>query len=112
MEKEAIDAAVERSLIQNALGYSFDSEKVFQTGVRMNVVEHVPPNVRAQEIWLRNRMPDVYREKKQHDHILGIEDGLRACLERMSEQSKLVRAQRAARKQLIDRTSAADAEVV
>ena len=95
MGKQVIDSAVERALVQNALGYSYDTEKVFQNGMRVKVVEHVAPSVKAQEIWLRNRMPEVYRERKETEPTITVHDWLRASLEEMSEKSKLRRAERA-----------------
>jgi hypothetical protein len=64
--KETADNRVERSLYNRAVGYSFDSEKVFhfQCAItRAPVVEHVPPDVTACIFWLKNRRPDLWREK-------------------------------------------------
>jgi hypothetical protein len=67
----------------------------------------VPPDPGSVKFWLQARKPEVYREKKQHEHAIGIEDGLRACMEEMVERSRLRRAERA---KLIDRTNATEAE--
>ena len=52
---------VERSLYSRAVGYSFNSEKIFcnKDGevTRVPIVEHVPPDVTAQIFWLKNRKP-------------------------------------------------------
>lgn len=56
--KEAADNRVARSLYNRAVGYSFDSVKVFQFEGFPVVVpfrEHVPPDVGAQKHWLANR---------------------------------------------------------
>lgn len=63
--KEPADARVKQSLFRRAVGYTFDSEKVFQFQgqiVRAEVVEHVPPDVTAGIFWLKNRQPDEWRQ--------------------------------------------------
>jgi hypothetical protein len=65
--KEAADARVEQSLYRKAVGYSYDSEKVFQFGgqiVRAAVVEHVPPSDTAMIFWLKNRRRDQWRDRQ------------------------------------------------
>jgi hypothetical protein len=39
-----MDKALEATALQRALGYSYETEKAFQTGVRMTVTETLPPN--------------------------------------------------------------------
>lgn len=68
--KDALDDRVERSLYQRAVGYSFDSEKVFHFQgmiTRAPVVEHVPPDPGAALSWLKNRRGDKWREKSEVD---------------------------------------------
>jgi hypothetical protein len=63
--KTAADNRVARSLYQRAVGYTFDSEKVFNhqgTVVRAKTVEHVPPDPGAAKLWLCNRLPDEWRD--------------------------------------------------
>jgi hypothetical protein len=65
--KEAADARVEQSLYRKAVGYTYDSEKVFQFGgqiVRAPVVEHVPPSDTAIIFWLKNRRRDQWRDRQ------------------------------------------------
>jgi hypothetical protein len=75
--KEAFDERVERSLAIRALGYSYDSEKLFYNAdinkvVRAKTVTHVPPDVTACIFWLKNRKPDDWRDVHRHDHRGGI----------------------------------------
>jgi hypothetical protein len=73
--KTAADNRVERSLYQRAVGYTFDSEKVFNhqgTVVRAKTVEHVPPDPGAAKLWLCNRRPDEWREKVEVDAKAGL----------------------------------------
>jgi hypothetical protein len=68
--KKAADDRVERSLYERAVGYTFESEKVFQHEghvVRAEIVEHVPPDVSAAAKWLHNRRPERWREKQHID---------------------------------------------
>jgi hypothetical protein len=69
--KEALDDRVERGLYQRAVGYSFNSEKLFHFQgliTRAETVEHVPPDPGAAMSWLKNRRGDSWREKVDHDH--------------------------------------------
>jgi hypothetical protein len=64
--KDAADTRVERSLYNRAVGYSFDSEKVFHFQgniTRAPIVEHVAPDVTACIFWLKNRRPEQWRDK-------------------------------------------------
>jgi hypothetical protein len=69
--KVAANERVERSLYHRAVGYTFDSEKVFQfqgAVVRAPVKEHVPPDTTAAIFWLKNRKPNEWRDKQQIEH--------------------------------------------
>lgn len=68
--KGEFDDEIERALASRAMGYTYDAVKIFlPAGTTMPVVvpyrEHVPPDVRACEIWLQNRRPDVWRRGPQ-----------------------------------------------
>lgn len=68
--KDKADERVERALFNRAVGYSFESEKVFQHQgaiIRADVVEHVPPDPGAAMNWLKNRKPDDWRDKQELD---------------------------------------------
>ena len=47
------------------LGYSYETEKAFQTGVSMTVTETMPPDPNMLKFLLERRMPDKYREVKE-----------------------------------------------
>ena len=56
--KEESDDRVEKSLYQRAIGYTYQSEKIFQfqgAPVVVPYTEHVLPDVTAQIFWLKNR---------------------------------------------------------
>lgn len=74
--KEAADDRVERSLFNRAVGYTFESEKVFQfqgSIVRADTREHVPPDPGAALNWLKNRRPDKWRDKQVVEHAGAVE---------------------------------------
>lgn len=65
------DSRVEGSLYARAVGYSYDSEKIFKNGdevIRAPIVEHVPPDVGACIFWLKNRRKELWRDKIDHEH--------------------------------------------
>ena len=77
--KEVVDIQVENALLKRALGYTFtevtrESEVYYDptTGtpigshlaVTKTVTKEVQPDVTAQIFWLKNRKPDVWRDKK------------------------------------------------
>ncbi len=69
--KDAADDRVERAFFNRAVGYTFESEKVFQFQgqvVRAETREHVPPDPGAALNWLKNRRPDKWRDKQVHEH--------------------------------------------
>jgi len=64
--KDEVDAQVEQSLFRRAMGYTHDSEKIFQSFgavVRAKTQEHYPPDTTAMIFWLKNRQPEKWRDK-------------------------------------------------
>lgn len=69
--KDVVDRQVEKSLLQRALGYSYEetSEKC-EGGViteRKVTKKHIPPDTTAQIFWLKNRKPEQWRDKPQSE---------------------------------------------
>ena len=65
------------------MGYTYDSEKLLVVQgevVREPIREHVPPDVRAAEFWLRNRRPDRWKDAKQLETRTANDDPLLAYL--------------------------------
>ena len=77
--KEIVDRQVENALLKRALGYKYDEitrelkevvnpetgeveEALVET---KRVTKEVQPDVTAQIFWLKNRKPDVWRDKKE-----------------------------------------------
>lgn len=73
--KETADNRVERSLFAKANGYEHDevdirvvANEVVQTPIR----KFYPPDTTACIFWLKNRRPDNWRDKQEHEHKGGI----------------------------------------
>jgi hypothetical protein len=81
----AVDSAVEDSLLKRALGYDYEETKVIATTTEdgktrplrvEKTKKHIPGEVRAQEIWLRNRMRDKWTIDSQSGNIFNIMNGV------------------------------------
>lgn len=67
--KTKADAKVTQSLYRSATGYEYtdkNGQKVY-----------VPPNITAIIFWLKNRRPDLWRDKQQQEHSGRVEAILR-----------------------------------
>jgi transcriptional regulator with XRE-family HTH domain len=78
--KEVADRSVENALYESAIGKKYKVKKPikvkevqYKDGKRVKEVEHIeyaeeeiviPPNTTAQIFWLKNRKPDVWRDKQ------------------------------------------------
>jgi hypothetical protein len=79
--KEQADDRVEKSLYHRALGFKYETEKIFcnKDGVVTKVphVEMVAPDTTACIFWLKNRRPEKWRDVHKHEHGLpGQFDGM------------------------------------
>lgn len=67
--KEVADDRVERSLYQRASGYEQDAVKIFMPAgatapVYADYRERIPPDPTSMIFWLKNRRPDVWRDRQ------------------------------------------------
>jgi len=74
------DAAVADSLFRRATGYSYEAVKIVadaKTGAQHIVpyTEHCPPDTSAAMFWLKNRRPDLWRDKAQAEDA-GTKEGM------------------------------------
>jgi hypothetical protein len=72
----SVGARVERSLYERGLGYNYEAVKIFMPAgskqpVVVHYLEHVPADVGAAFIWLKNRDPDRWRDVQNVEHVLG-----------------------------------------
>lgn len=69
--KSLADAQVAESLYKRACGYSHKAVKIFNSDGAPLIVpytEHYPPDTPAATLWLKNRQPDKWRDKQDHEH--------------------------------------------
>lgn len=66
--KEVVDRQVENALLKRALGYDYvEIKEEIENGVVTKCIRttrHVVPDTTAQIFWLKNRKPDVWRDKQ------------------------------------------------
>lgn len=66
--KEVVDRQVENALLKRALGYSYTETTRELVGTKMvvtkEVVKEVQPDTTAQIFWLKNRRLDIWRDRK------------------------------------------------
>lgn len=73
--KEIADRAVENALFKRAVGYSYreiTEEQDRDGNVRTTkiVTKEVAPDTTAQIFWLKNRRPDLWRDKQNVEHSM------------------------------------------
>lgn len=75
--KSVADATVAHSLYRRALGYEHDAVKILTVADGNNTGSHVeevpyieryPPDTTAAIFWLKNRRPDLWRDKQNVEH--------------------------------------------
>lgn len=74
--KEVVDRQVENALLKRALGYKYQEvTKELINGVMIPikiVTKEVQPDVTAQIFWLKNRKPEMWRDKRETELSGGI----------------------------------------
>lgn len=68
--KQAANANVAERLYERAMGYSHPAVKIFMpekanAPVYAEYTQHYPPDTAAASLWLRNRRPDLWRDKTE-----------------------------------------------
>ena len=63
--KEVVDRHVENALYNNAIGYHYTEQQVTNSGEVVTVEKYAKPHTTAQIFWLKNRKPDVWRDKTE-----------------------------------------------
>jgi hypothetical protein len=65
--RQEADGTVANSLFRSATGYYKKTEKSTPAGP-VTVREWFPPGAAQQIFWLKNRAPEFWKDKQQHDH--------------------------------------------
>lgn len=98
--KEVVDIQVENALLRRALGYRYDEvtkeERVDRDSGERKLVttkvvtKEVQPDVTAQIFWLKNRRPDIWRDKQREETTESTtarpDDGLKQSLEEAAKR--------------------------
>jgi|SRR5579875_76499 len=66
--KEVIDRQVENALLRSALGFEYEEEVATPRGEVVTVRKYEKPNTTAQIFWLKNRKPEIWRDKQEVKH--------------------------------------------
>jgi hypothetical protein len=69
--RDEADAKVGQALYQRACGYEapdLDIRVVGNVLTQTKIKKHLPPDPLSMIFWLKNRRPDLWREKKEIDH--------------------------------------------
>ena len=80
--KEVVDRQVENALLKRALGYTY-AEITYEDGEETKrVIKEVVPDTTAQIFWLKNRKPEVWRDKREittddNDQVLAFIEAMR-----------------------------------
>lgn len=75
--KEVADRRVENALYKRAIGYDVEEVEIIDDGKRIRTKttrKHIPGDVTAQIYWLKNRKPDVWRDKRETTVSADVED--------------------------------------
>ena len=81
--------------MQHITGYYIEVEELDRTGRVHKVRKWIPGNAHAGLKWLSSRRPEVYREQKNHNHTLNMDQAFLRFLDQMDERAKLERARNA-----------------
>lgn len=102
--RAAADAHVAQALYHRALGYSHPAVKIFLNKEGQPVVvpytEHYPPDTMAAIFWLKNRRPDLWRDKQDVDMTIN------GKVSRLDDDDRTARAMRALDALIAGRTHA------
>lgn len=80
------DKEVEKKLYQRALGYEYKEKTYERRGTKgkmvlmKTVTKEVPPATCAQIFWLKNRRPDLWRDKHEQELTGGLDVTLKKIL--------------------------------
>ena len=69
--KDTPDDQVENALLQRALGYSHDEDKIFNNNgfpLVVPTIKHYPPDPTSMIFWLKNRRSGKWRDKQEFEH--------------------------------------------
>ncbi|QQE80914.1 helix-turn-helix domain-containing protein [Alicyclobacillus sp. SO9] len=66
--KEEADVQVQNAIFRSAVGFHEKEQIATPSGKVVEVTRFHPPIPTAQIFWMKNRVPDRWRDKQQHEH--------------------------------------------
>lgn len=86
--KEVVDIEVENALLKRALGYRYDEITIEDGEETKRVTKEVQPDTTAQIFWLKNRRPDLWRDKQNIEVSKPIDESVKEMEEYLCEKKK------------------------
>lgn len=80
------DAMVSKSLYHRALGYSHEAVKIMTVAgavEKVKYIEHYPPDTTACIFWLKNRQPEIWRDKPESELGDGLTDVIGKLIDKL-----------------------------
>ena len=76
--REVADILVENALFKAAIGYQYTEQTATVKGEIVTLTKQAHPNFQAIRLWLNNRKPDTWRDKREikHDGQISLADVL------------------------------------
>jgi hypothetical protein len=88
--KDIVDIEVENALYKRAVGYEYEESKL-EDGVRTETKKHMPPDVTAGIFWLKNRMPELWRDRTKADKSTNLDAAeQQARLDKLVTETKIL----------------------
>lgn len=81
--------ALKATALQRALGYSYETQKAFQTGVVVTITETIPPSEKMLQYLLNNMSPEEFSSEKKL--TLSADEAFVTYLEEMNKRAMLKR---------------------
>lgn len=72
--KEVVDIEVENALLKRAMGYTYEEKTIENGKVTKIVTKQVAPDTTALIFWLKNRKPQVWRDKQEVQSNVEVEN--------------------------------------
>lgn len=87
--KAEADGVIAESLFHRAKGYSHPEDKIFQNNgvpVIVPTTKHYPPDTVAAIFWLKNRRPDLWRDKRDLE-VTNTDEQFRRLLDHFNREA-------------------------
>ena len=89
--KELVCDRLEATMVMRANGFERKVEKATASGRKVVINEYFPPETAAGKFLLQHRRPEVFREQREVNQRIGIEQGFLTFLQRLDDKAKLER---------------------